>query len=309
MVKKLIAGTLSTVMIVGTASAAQLFVDDKRIATDVPPQIISGRTLVPVRPLFESLGATVSWNESTMTATAKKENTVISITIGSKTALVNGKPKTLDVAAQTINSRSMVPARFIAEALDATVDWDANTESVYIRTVEYNRKLASAHGIPGVPDGWERVNEPSRHFIISGLSSGDLIKVNGVYWASPKLIDSFFKENIVYSEDISSGNVTTPKYPELDANTQVEAYVGIKSLSKVEGILTRYAIEEMMKNPTSTATITVKDIDILKYCMPSIPSNFIEKPVAGTYDGIKVIVSDGKILMRQEDLKAKGFLE
>lgn len=132
--KKIFAFAMAAALSVSAAGATSLVVDGTNVQTDIPPVIVDGRTLVPVRALFESLGATVGWEESTQTATATKGSTVISMQIGNTTAYVNGVAKTLDVPAQTIEGRTMVPARFVAESLNATVNWDSASDTVKIST-------------------------------------------------------------------------------------------------------------------------------------------------------------------------------
>jgi len=90
------------------------------------------RTLVPLRAIFEALGATVDWDGATQTVTAKKDSDVIKLQIGSNEMTVNGKTVTLEVPAQLINGRTMVPVRAIAEAFGAEVYWDAATRTVKI---------------------------------------------------------------------------------------------------------------------------------------------------------------------------------
>ena len=107
-------------------------VDGTKLTFDQPPVIVDGRTLVPLRAIFEALGATVDWDAASRTATATRKNDVISIAIGSKQLYKNGTASTLDVPAQIINDRTMVPARAVAEAFDARVDWDAITRTVII---------------------------------------------------------------------------------------------------------------------------------------------------------------------------------
>ena len=136
--KKLLALlSLTTALSIGAAGAASLVVDGAVVPSDVAPVVVNGRTLVPVRALFESLCATVDWDETTQTVAATKEDTVISMQIGSTAASVNGAAQVLDVPAQTIKGRTMVPARFAAESLDARVLWDNNTQSAYIITPEH----------------------------------------------------------------------------------------------------------------------------------------------------------------------------
>ena len=94
------------------------------IEFDQQPIIENGRTLVPMRKIFETLGATVDWNGETQTITSTKGDTTIILTVGNKTAYKNGEAIELDVPAKIINGRTLVPVRFIAESLDITVEWD-----------------------------------------------------------------------------------------------------------------------------------------------------------------------------------------
>ena len=135
--KKLITLILVITILITNVFAIDLYVDGSQLQTDAPPTAISGRTLVPVRAIFESLGAEVSWNQSDKTATATKDGTSITLTIDNKTAYVNGSPKTLDVPAKAINGRTMVPVRFISEALNARVMWDGSAQTVYIVTNDH----------------------------------------------------------------------------------------------------------------------------------------------------------------------------
>jgi hypothetical protein len=106
--------------------------DGKLLEFDVPPISISGRTLVPVRKIFEALGAVVNWDASTQTITGTKGNTKIVLKLESRDALVNGKHITLDIPATSKNGRTLVPARFISESLNALVEWNSSTNTVVI---------------------------------------------------------------------------------------------------------------------------------------------------------------------------------
>lgn len=101
---------------------------------DVVPVVIEGRTLLPVRAVFETLGMRVEWDEASQTVTGTKDNTFIVIRIDQKEASVNGETKTLDVPAAIIDGTAMVPVRFISESSGALVDWIEKTESIYIST-------------------------------------------------------------------------------------------------------------------------------------------------------------------------------
>lgn len=90
----------------------------------VVPVIINDRTLVPIRFIAESFGADVGWDESTSTASVKLGEKNISITLGKAEMIVDGSSIALDVAADTINDRTMLPLRAVSESLDKNVFWD-----------------------------------------------------------------------------------------------------------------------------------------------------------------------------------------
>ena len=103
---------------------------------DQDPVIIEGRTLVPVRGVFEALGAEVEWIGETRQVLVKSPDTEVQLTLDSNQYFVNGEEKYLDVPASLINDRTMVPVRAISESLGCSVEWDGNTNTVIINTAE-----------------------------------------------------------------------------------------------------------------------------------------------------------------------------
>lgn len=100
---------------------------------DMPAIIIDSRTLVPLRAIFESMGAEVRWNSSNQMITATFENgDVVKMYIDNKAGIVNGNAFNMDVAPKIINDRTMVPVRAIAEAIGANVGWNDSTRTVTI---------------------------------------------------------------------------------------------------------------------------------------------------------------------------------
>ena len=100
---------------------------------DAAPYIKSGRTYVPYRYLALALGVPtedIVWDAATQKVTVTKGTTVVEATIGSTTLTVNGEAKVMDVAPEISGSRTMLPARYLAEALGATVGWDPATKTV-----------------------------------------------------------------------------------------------------------------------------------------------------------------------------------
>ncbi|MBT9155692.1 MAG: Phosphate-binding protein PstS [Firmicutes bacterium] len=111
----------------------------RELRGDVAPQIIGGRTMVPMRLIFEALGAEVTWNDATQTVVGRQGNVTISLTIGNRNATVGGRAVALDQPAQIFAGRTMVPVRFIAESLGATVEWDDARRIVRITSAAQSR--------------------------------------------------------------------------------------------------------------------------------------------------------------------------
>ncbi|MFZ5969825.1 MAG: stalk domain-containing protein [Bacillota bacterium] len=117
-------------------------VDNEKLTFDVNPMLEDGRVLVPLRGVFEKLGAEVSWNEKTATALIRNKYMRIEVPIGTREAKIyrnfdfTGLPETirLDVPAKLVDNRTFVPVRFVAESLGATVEWDQQSYTVNIRT-------------------------------------------------------------------------------------------------------------------------------------------------------------------------------
>lgn len=111
-----------------------ILIDGEKLVCDQPPVIIEGRTLVPMRAIFEKLGAEVSWDGATSTASGAKDGKTVSFVIGENFIGINAEKKALDVPAQIVNSRTMIPARAVAEAFGCTVSWDGATQTVIIKS-------------------------------------------------------------------------------------------------------------------------------------------------------------------------------
>lgn len=101
---------------------------------DQNPIIENDRTLVPVRFIFEALGATVDWEGSSETVTAYKDNSWVALQIGSYRMIQDGKTIWLDAAPRLLNNRTLVPLRAVSEAFGAMVDWIGETQTVVITT-------------------------------------------------------------------------------------------------------------------------------------------------------------------------------
>ncbi|MEG6615159.1 phosphodiester glycosidase family protein [Peptococcaceae bacterium 1198_IL3148] len=107
-----------------------VYMNGERLWFDVPPVLDNGRTLVPLRKIFETLGAEVEYVDGVVTA--KSNTATITLTIDQREAMINDQVLVLDVPAKVVDGRTMVPLRFVGEAMGANVKWEADTKTVYI---------------------------------------------------------------------------------------------------------------------------------------------------------------------------------
>ena len=110
---------------------------------DMPPVIVNDRTLVPVRAIFEKLGAEVVWNATSQEVYITLDNQLEVLKIDSKTGLINGLEFTMDVPAKIINDRTMIPARAALEAFSCTVGWDDATRTVSVYDADHKPQTPS----------------------------------------------------------------------------------------------------------------------------------------------------------------------
>lgn len=101
-----------------------IVLDGQTINFEVAPAVENNRVLVPLRAIFEAMGATVTWNQVTQTATATMDNIKVILPLNSTAPTVNGKVWPLDVPAKVVNQRTLAPLRFVGEALGGTATWD-----------------------------------------------------------------------------------------------------------------------------------------------------------------------------------------
>lgn len=134
-----------------------IYINGKQLVTENQPVIEDGRTLVPLRSIFETFNQTVTWSDYDKSITSGQ----IWLQLNNKTAIIGNKKVTLDVSAKLINDRTYLPLRFIAEALGKEVKYDAEKN-----IVEINNYLSIN----------ERIN-----LIISGLTRSSRFLSNNAY--------------------------------------------------------------------------------------------------------------------------------
>ena len=167
--------TMAAMLLLGMCSVAAradapaIVVNGQTASFDQPPIEQAGRVFVPLRGVFEQLGATVVYDNGLINANGNGRS--ISLHIGSTQAMVNGQTQMLDVAPFMIGGRTLVPLRFVAQALGATVTWDQNSNTVRING-----------GGRGNGNGNGNGNDNGRPNFLSALSPSSGTSVQGSFW-------------------------------------------------------------------------------------------------------------------------------
>ncbi len=159
---------------------------------DVSPVNMNGSIFVPMRAIFEKLQSTIKWDGKKQQVTATKGSTVIVLTINSKTATINSKIITLSAEPQAINGITMVPLRFVGEALGAEVKWDPKKNAVMIES--------SSDVVPPAPaldtdvEGIKSIIQANIDYFNNGDAEGFLSTLDNPKETVPQL-ETYFKQN------------------------------------------------------------------------------------------------------------------
>ena len=129
------------------APAPQIYLNNQILRTEVSPINQQGRVLVPMRDIFEELGATVNYNKVNQSITATKGDTVIRMALGSRNAMVNNLNVRLDQPAKAYYGRTLVPLRFVSEAMGADVKYNSSTRVVSINGSGYSGGNSQVGGV------------------------------------------------------------------------------------------------------------------------------------------------------------------
>ena len=147
--------------------------------TGAAPIEVRDAVLVPLRGVFQALGATVGYDPATKIIHATKGAAIVTLPLGAMTATVNGQPQTLSQPAQALGGTTLVPLRFVAQALGAYVQWDAAASTVQIKTVDPH--LAA---LPTAPGGGAVVGQATGVFTDTNPQT-ITVRVNGVNTSVP----------------------------------------------------------------------------------------------------------------------------
>lgn len=138
--KKMMSVVLIASMFVGSfaiaapseAKTIDVKIDGQMLEMDQPPVVQQGRTLVPLRAIFEGLGAEVTWHQSSGSIFCYRDGATIDLTVNDRIGYINGECVTLDVPPIAVNGRTMVPVRVVSEALGAICEWKGEQNLVDI---------------------------------------------------------------------------------------------------------------------------------------------------------------------------------
>lgn len=133
--------TLLSINVHAEAKEVTVKVDDVMVVSPVPAQIVNDRTMLPMRSIFERIGATVTWIESEKIIFATKDNLLVTMQIDNNVMSVQRIENDevvkieLDVPPFIVNGSTLVPVRAVAESLGCSVKWDPQTYTVDIGTI------------------------------------------------------------------------------------------------------------------------------------------------------------------------------
>ncbi|MFC5531589.1 ABC transporter substrate-binding protein [Cohnella yongneupensis] len=138
-IRLLLAAALIAPLAIGTSQPAKaaspeikVTLDGKAVSLDNAPRIVKGTTLVPYAGIVKALGGTASWDSKTKTVTAVRGDTTVKVTIGSKTAYINGASTTLNAAPLLVDNKAYVPLRLLSESFGKWVSYTQSSSTVAI---------------------------------------------------------------------------------------------------------------------------------------------------------------------------------
>ena len=328
--KRLILMMLTLVVIFSlftmTASAngeIKVLVNGQQLQFDVPPQTVNYRTMVPVRAIFEALGARVDWYEDTQTIIATgSDGKIVSLTLNSNTMYVHGTPVTLDAPAYETGGRTLVPVRAISEAFGSKVDWYEDTQTVAITSV------SSAPSEPVNPAPVSRYTESFDKLYNLIISKGTNVK-DGIYCYTynSSLNVSFYAGTLnndkvifistggdsiditLYLEDENSiighpwvvikYNGTKTLEVDYERNGQVKVVEGNMTQTSSETLNSLYNVFDMIIGQIGS-DVKISDFGIYytpTSSTPSVPSAPQKSRYATSYDEVEYMLkSEGSIL-------------
>lgn len=243
------------------ADGITIQLDGSALECDVPPQNINDRVLVPVRAIFEALGAEVNWNEADRSVFAVRNGEYIIMKIDSnniETGIINSDGSTvpgenieIDVPAQIVDDRTLVPVRAVSETLRAYVDWDGDTQTVIVNNPPSVNEWIYYASDYDYGKLYAITSNGMRRQKISDKSVYDITYYNGwVYYISKS-------DNMMYRTDGENEQLVTdaPIYKvSFDDNYLYYMEQGI-GLPENTGVLCRVALDTLEKQTLTSSPV------------------------------------------------------
>ncbi len=222
----LLAGMMvSSLSPVTFAENVTVVLDGKKVESDVAARIENGRTLVPMRAIFEAFGMNVEWNGEEKSVTASNDEDTVVLSVGKNEITVNGKTKEIDAAPIIEDGTTLVPVRAAAEGLDAVVTWDDAAKTVNIETkkddeswkenvgkIDLTSMTAEGEGVKAVGNTIEITS--GGDFEVTGENDNAMIHVNTAHRVKLRLSGVKLKNEsgpAIFFENCSKAFITVSK--------------------------------------------------------------------------------------------------
>lgn len=235
--------------------------DGKLLRFDVPPASVEGRTLVPLRAIFEELGMDIKWDGKTQTVEGTRGKLKITLQVNNKKARAGDRDVELDVPGKIIEGRTLVPIRFVAESTGAKVFWDGAEKTVYISTSS-DETLT----IESIKASLEYARQGSE--LCSGGKFDEALQIlDKAIEVSPKLKEAYFAKGKAYygtgkyQEALTAFDKASELDP-ADPNIYYEKSIVLEKLGKYKDALN--AIDKALESNPGEAGLYYKKASILK---------------------------------------------
>jgi N-acetylmuramoyl-L-alanine amidase len=289
------------------STSPRVFLDQKQLTFDVEPIIENGRTLAPLRAIFEAMGAVVEWDNLTRTVTARKGNTTVILAIGSTTPTINGKVYKLDVPARIVNDRTLAPLRFVAEAFGGQVDWDGTTRTINITTsdnsnepgeTKVNQVIVKEEAVNlrgGPSTAYDRIDLARSGEKLNVVAEKDgwyqVSRGGSLAWVAGWVVDIDQEEPVVIPPVEEPPQEEEPQPPAVSFDRAIQIFCDIN----------KKGIEIVFDGGTALNPSITEDKEIITY-------EFQNKQIIGS-DYIKKSVGGGNLIIRGENKGSNAVIE
>ncbi len=133
MIKRIIPVTLAIMLLLTALASARvekITINGEFVSSDVAPMLMNGWSMVPLSAIGREAGADVFWDSDARLVKLKYLDKIITVRIDDTNAIVNGQLRQMDIPATIVRGRTMVTARFMADCIDAAVDWDYHSTTI-----------------------------------------------------------------------------------------------------------------------------------------------------------------------------------